>query len=379
MTETTLLAARPASVGALLLRRVEKSPSKEAFRYLEDDRWVSLSWLQTKDKIFQLAAGLLALGIKPEDRVAIASNTRMEWILADLAIMSAAGATTTIYPSTQHEDVGFILADSESKVVFAEDDLQVSKVLDHLDELPQLLTIVQLDGKVDHPKVIGWADLEKLGRDCLDANPTAVDDVIAGIGPEDLATLIYTSGTTGRPKGVRLAQDCWTYEGAAVEAFDIISPDDLQYLWLPLSHVFGKALIVIQVHIGFTTAVDGRHRQDRGEPRRGPADLHVRRAADLRESASQSDDCLARSQGQDLRLGVRRRPQGIAAAAGGTGTVRASWHPVRAGGSIGLQQDQSQDGRQDQILRVWLRSAESGGAGMVPRCRAPRAGGLRPY
>ena len=258
VTETTLLAARPASVGAMLSRRVAASPSKEAFRYVEGDRWVSLSWSQTKDKVFQLAAGLLALGIEPEDRVAIASSTRMEWVLADLAIMCAAGATTTIYPSTQHEDVGYVLADSQSKVVIAEDDLQVEKVVDHLDELPELLQIVQLDGKVDHPKVIGWADLEKLGREHLDAHPTAVDDVIAAIGPEDLATLIYTSGTTGRPKGVRLVQDCWTYLGASVEAFDIISADDLQYLWLPLSHVFGKALIAIQLYIGFTTAVDGR-------------------------------------------------------------------------------------------------------------------------
>jgi len=242
----------------MLLRRVTASPSKEAFRYVEDDRWVSLSWLQTRDKAFQLAAGLLALGIEPEDRVAIASGTRMEWILADLAIMCAAAATTTIYPSTQHEDVCFVLADSGSKMVFAEDDLQVGKVVDHLDELPELSTIVQLDGRVDHPKVIGWAELEKLGRDHLDADPQAVDDVIESIGPEDLATLIYTSGTTGRPKGVRLVQDCWTYEGAAVEAYDIISSDDLQYLWLPLSHVFGKALIAIQLNIGFTTAVDGR-------------------------------------------------------------------------------------------------------------------------
>ena len=242
----------------MLLRQVEASSSKEAFRYLEGDRWVSLSWSQTKDKVFELAAGLLALGVQPEDRVAIASNTRMEWILADLAIMCAAGATTTIYPSTQHEDVGYILADSQSKVVFAEDELQVGKVLDHLDELPQLITIVQLDGRVDHPKVIGWADLEKRGREYLDANPTAVDDVIAAIGPEDLATLIYTSGTTGRPKGVRLVQDNWTYEGAAIEEYDIIYADDLQYLWLPLSHVFGKALIAIQLYIGFTTAVDGR-------------------------------------------------------------------------------------------------------------------------
>jgi len=258
VTETTLLAARPASVGAVLSHRVAASPSKEAFRYVEGDRWVSLSWSQTKDKVFQLAAGLLALGIEPQDRVAIASSTRMEWVLADLAIMCAAGATTTIYPSTQHDDVGYVLADSQSRVVIAEDDLQVEKVVDHLDELPELLQIVQMDGKVDHPKVIGWADLEKLGREHLDAQPTAVDDVIAAIGPEDLATLIYTSGTTGRPKGVRLVQDCWTYLGASVDAFDIISADDLQYLWLPLSHVFGKALIAIQLYIGFTTAVDGR-------------------------------------------------------------------------------------------------------------------------
>jgi long-chain acyl-CoA synthetase len=258
VTETTLLAARPASVGAVLSHRVAASPSKEAFRYVEGDRWVSLSWSQTKDKVFQLAAGLLALGIEPQDRVAIASSTRMEWVLADLAIMCAAGATTTIYPSTQHDDVGYVLADSQSRVVIAEDDLQVEKVVDHLDELPELLQIVQVDGKVDHPKVIGWADLEKLGREHLDAHPTAVDDVIEAIGPEDLATLIYTSGTTGRPKGVRLVQDCWTYLGASVDAFDIISADDLQYLWLPLSHVFGKALIAIQLYIGFTTAVDGR-------------------------------------------------------------------------------------------------------------------------
>ena len=108
------------------------------------------------------------------------------------------------------------------------------------------------------PRSSAGRDLERLGREYLDAHPTSVDDVISAIGPEDLATLIYTSGTTGRPKGVRLVQDCWTYEGAAVEAYDIISADDLQYLWLPLSHVFGKALIAIQLYIGFTTAVDGR-------------------------------------------------------------------------------------------------------------------------
>src|SRR5215210_7679766 len=136
----------------MLLEQVAASPTKEAFRYVEDDRWVSLSWSQTKDKAYQLAAGLLALGIQPEDRVAIASNTRMEWILADLAIMCAGGATTTVYPTTTHEDVAFILAHSESKIIFAEDAGQVAKVLDHLDGLPSVTTIVQISGRTDHPK-----------------------------------------------------------------------------------------------------------------------------------------------------------------------------------------------------------------------------------
>ena len=82
--------------------------------------------------------------------MAIASGTRIEWILADLAMMCAGGATTTVYPTTQHEDVAFILGDSQSKIVVAEDDAQVAKVLDHLDSLPALTKIIQISGRVDH-------------------------------------------------------------------------------------------------------------------------------------------------------------------------------------------------------------------------------------
>ena len=257
MTESTILASRPSSVAAMLLAQVQASGPREALRHLDGDRWVSLTWHEVKDRTYELAAGLLALGIGPEDRVAIASGTRLEWILADLAVMCAGGATTTVYPSTQHEDVSYILGDSGSRVVFAEDATQVAKVLDHLGELPDLTAVVQISGTVEHEKVIGWADLVARGRQHLADHPSAVDDAIAAIGPEQLATLIYTSGTTGRPKGVRLVQDNWTYLGAAIEAYDIIESHDLQYLWLPLSHVFGKVLIAAQLQIGFATAVDG--------------------------------------------------------------------------------------------------------------------------
>jgi long-chain acyl-CoA synthetase len=257
MTESTVLAGRAPSVAAMLLRQVEASGPREALRYRDGDRWLSLTWQQVQARTFELAAGLLALGVGPEDRVAIASNTRLEWILADLAVMCAGGATTTVYPSTQHEDVSYILGDSQSKVVFAEDAGQVAKVLDHLADLPDLAVVVQIAGTVDHEKVISWHALAERGRQHLAEHPSAVDEAIAAIEPEHLATLIYTSGTTGRPKGVRLVQDNWTYLGAAIEEYDIIEQHDLQYLWLPLSHVFGKALIAAQLQIGFATAVDG--------------------------------------------------------------------------------------------------------------------------
>src|SRR5215212_6853254 len=195
MTESTTAMTttqRPASVAAMLLDQVQASSSREAFRYLEGERWISLTWQETKDKVFQLAAGLISLGVSPEDRVALASGTRMEWILADLAIMCAGGATTTIYPTTQHEDVAFILADSGSKVVIAEHDEQVAKVLDHLPQLPNLIKIIQIDGRTDSDLVIGWAEFEELGRQHRAEHPSAVDDVIAHIRPDHLATLIYT-------------------------------------------------------------------------------------------------------------------------------------------------------------------------------------------
>ena len=256
-----VLEQRPASVGVMLLEQVKASGDREAFRYRRGDRWESLSWAETKDAAFESAAGLLALGVQLEDRVAIASGTRLEWVLADLAIMCAGAATTTVYPTTQHEDVAFILGDSGSRVVFAEDQGQVDKITSHADELTDLATIVQIAGAprgAGGPNaVISLDELRARGRERLAADPSCVEDVIAQTGPEHLATLIYTSGTTGRPKGVRLVHDCWTYEGAAVEAYDIIHREDLQYLWLPLSHVFGKALVAIQLKIGFATAIEG--------------------------------------------------------------------------------------------------------------------------
>ncbi len=255
--KSELVADRPASIGQMFVDRVEAMPNREAYRYPDGSGWSSLTWAQTRDRVWALGAGLLSLGIEYEQRVALASSTRIEWILADLAINAIGAATTTVYPATTREDVAHILGDSDTRIVFAENDEQVAKIAEQRDELGALMKIVVFDGAGDGEFVITFDELERLGRRHLDENPTAVDDALAAVTPETLATLIYTSGTTGRPKGVRLVNDNWVYEGVAVDAFGILSADDLQYLWLPLSHSFGKALEAIQLRIGFATAVDG--------------------------------------------------------------------------------------------------------------------------
>ncbi|MFE6337996.1 AMP-dependent synthetase/ligase [Streptomyces sp. NPDC057798] len=267
----SLLESRPVSVAHLFLSRVEATPHNEAYRYpapTEDatsdkEQWRSLTWSQTAGRVRAIAAGLLALGVRREERVAISSSTRMEWILTDLGVMCAGAAATAVYPSTNADETVYILSDSGSRAIFVEDAEQLAKVVTHADRLPELGHAIVFDAGADMPKVDGLeilslAELEKRGSNYLEEHEDAIAKAVRGIEREHLATLIYTSGTTGRPKGVRLVHDCWSYQGVAQEVSGLLRSDDVQFLWLPLSHVFGKALISGQISTGHVMAVDGR-------------------------------------------------------------------------------------------------------------------------
>ena len=249
---------RAPSVAQMFVNRVAATPHAEAFRYPQDHTWESVTWEQVGERVSHLAAGLISLGIAPEDRVALASATRYEWVLADFAIMCAGAATTTVYPTTNATDVAYIVANSGSRVVVAENQTQLDKLLEHRAELPDVSKVVLIDGNGDGDWVISLADLELLGKQLLADSPDAVNERVAAIGPDQLASLIYTSGTTGRPKGVRLTHGAWTYTAAAIDALDILGPDDLNFLWLPLAHAFGKVMLALPLQIGFPTAIDGR-------------------------------------------------------------------------------------------------------------------------
>ena len=249
---------RAPSVARMFLDRVAATPHAEAFRYPQDHSWESVTWQQVGERVHHIAAGLISLGINPEDRVALASSTRYEWVLVDFAVMCAGAATTTVYPTTMAADVAYIVANSGSRVVVAENQTQLDKLLEHRAELPDVTKVVIIDGKGDGDWVITLDELEQLGKQLLADSPNAVEERVAAVGPDQLASLIYTSGTTGRPKGVRLTHGAWTYTAAAIDALNVLGPDDLNFLWLPLAHSFGKVMLALPLAIGFPTAIDGR-------------------------------------------------------------------------------------------------------------------------
>ncbi|MET9776849.1 AMP-dependent synthetase/ligase [Streptomyces sp. NPDC006367] len=269
MSDTqTLIENRPPSVAGLFLERVAATPDAEAYRYPVPpasgegpDDWKSLTWAQAAERVHAIAAGLVELGIEPEQRVALASSTRLEWILADLGIMCAGAATTTVYPQTNAEESAYILADSESRVLIAEDAAQLAKAREKRDGLPDLTHVVVIDAAgadTAEEWVLTLDELERRGAARLEKEPGLIEQRVGALTKDQLATLIYTSGTTGRPKGVRLPHDNWSYMAKAIAATGLVTQDDVQYLWLPLAHVFGKVLTSGQIEVGHVTAVDGR-------------------------------------------------------------------------------------------------------------------------
>lgn len=248
------------SVAEIFLYRCGESAEDVGWEYPDaSGTWLPMTWRECRARVESLAGAVRAAGVEPEQRVAILSSTRIEWVLADIGAMCAAAAVTTIYPSNTPSECAFILQDSASCIVFAEDEKQVQKLLSIRGEIPLVTRVVTFEGAgTADGWVQKWADFEAAGAKAHAADPAAFERVIGGIRREHLATLIYTSGTTGLPKGVELIHDCWVFEAEALQEIDIFRPDDKQYLWLPMSHSFGKVLEIVTIAGNVRTAVDGR-------------------------------------------------------------------------------------------------------------------------
>jgi long-chain acyl-CoA synthetase len=242
------------NVVTLFEEQVRLRASALAVKHKRDGAWAELSWDDLGRRARDVADGLAAMGVRSGDRVAIIGETQVEWILADLGILGAGGITVTIYQSNLPHECAYILRDSGAKLVFCDTELQVAKIREVRAELPELQGIIRVQGQAASGFERTLAEVEQLGASWRKDHPRAHQERTARIGPDDAASFIYTSGTTGDPKGVILTHGNWVYEARAVAEIEIIGPDDLVLMFLPLAHSFAKVIEAVWFRTGCTVA-----------------------------------------------------------------------------------------------------------------------------
>ncbi len=200
--------------------------------------WHNLTYAQTLEQVEGVASGLIGLGIQPGDRVALFSQNRPEWAIADFATLAIGATTVPIYATNTADQVAYILNQSGCRLVFVGDDDQRAVVESILDRCPLLERIVVLVG-TGSADVLTFADLRQSGRN--DDRSAEVAARRERLDTNDLASIIYTSGTTGEPKGVMLSHSNLAHQMDAIDTFFDVGPDDRSLCFLPLSHVYERA------------------------------------------------------------------------------------------------------------------------------------------
>lgn len=214
-------------------------PKSDAFTQKEAGKWVSLSSKELVDKAILLSKGLLELGVKKGDRIAMISNNRIEWHLTDLAIQQIGAVNVPIYSNINPEDYDYILNDCGAKLVFLSDEEILGKILSIKANVPSLEKIYTFN------KISGQSHYSELLNSTSSENIELHKSQIQG---DDLATLIYTSGTTGKPKGVMLTHKNFISNVLASEPRLPIAKEQKALSFLPLCHVFERMLDYLYIY-----------------------------------------------------------------------------------------------------------------------------------
>ena len=203
--------------------------------------WRAWSWNRSGTAVREVAMGLASMGFEPGDCASILSNTVVEWVLCDLAVLSAGGVSNGIYPTDAASQVRYLCEDSGTTVLFVEDEEQLDKALEVRAQLPRLQKIIVFDmeglSRFDDPMVTSLARLRERGRAHDALHPGEFERRCASRGPDDLAILIYTSGTTGRPKGAMHSHRGLVYTTRGYNTLIAQDETDERMCFLPLCHV----------------------------------------------------------------------------------------------------------------------------------------------
>jgi long-chain acyl-CoA synthetase len=214
-----------------------------------DGTWKPISTDELETSVRRLSLGFRDLGLKPGDRIAILSENRPEWVMADFAALCAGGVTVPIYTSLLPDQIRYIIEDSGAKIVVCSDRDLLGKVEAVRSALPSVEHIVLIEG--DPPaRALAFSDVLERGARLEKASPGSFERAAEAVRPGDLASIIYTSGTTGLPKGVMLSHANFTSNVDSLTEFLDFREDDTVLSFLPLSHVLERTGTFLFVHTG---------------------------------------------------------------------------------------------------------------------------------
>ena len=237
-TETSREAS---SAPGLILAAVIRHNKDDALNYRADGKWHNIPAAAFVERVKNVALGLAGLGVRPGDRIALLSENRPEWSIADLAILSLGAINVPIYTTQALDQVEFILSDSGAKAMF----ISTRRLFKHLQPVlakRSLEHVIFFDSEVaeDIDHSIDLNMLEQRGRELAQQRPEAFEAYLQAVRPDDLATIIYTSGTTGEPKGVMLTHNNFMSNVISIGKGLPIGPTDVALSVLPLSHIFER-------------------------------------------------------------------------------------------------------------------------------------------
>ena len=236
-----------ATLPSLFLQRARTNPGAIALREKVHGIWREHTWRDYEQRVREVALGMRWLGIQPGDRVAILSDDRPEWVFAEMGAITAGAISVGVYPTSPPAEVGYVLEHSGARVVVAENQEQVDKIL--AVDVPALERIVVVDRRglrsYDDPRLMPLNDLLDAGRQMNDADPAAYESLVADRTPDEIAMIVYTSGTTGPPKGAMLSQANLAASVLLTQsAWNDIGDRDRVLSYLPLNHVAEKIFTI---------------------------------------------------------------------------------------------------------------------------------------
>jgi long-chain acyl-CoA synthetase len=238
---------------------VQKYGDRVAMRKKEYGLWHDISWSEYYRKVQCAGSALLCMGLEKGDRVSIIGDNCPEWVIIDMATQCAGGVSVGIYATNAWPQVEYVVENSESKFLFAENEEQLDKWLNFRDKASHLQKVIvwDLEGlrHFEDEMVMSFDDLLEVGRQNLETKPDLLEERMTEVSPEDLSYLIYTSGTTGPPKGAMLTHGNLTWMGQAVEGVIPMQDTDEVLSYLPLCHIFERLFSVI-FHITYGGTVN---------------------------------------------------------------------------------------------------------------------------